>query len=154
MLTGYNAAGDVVEVNYDATSADPVPANGSVTFQIDVSKDLEADPDPDFKLTNVGFVADGFKATQLSIYITSWSNYFDDIAEFVVPDGHHLARRAAHHDGLWGRQVLPDRRCPARRDGVVPRSRDGPRRDRARRLHRRQRQHPRSEYQPDRPWPA
>jgi hypothetical protein len=80
MLTGYNAAGDVVEVNYDATSADPVPAHGSVTFQIDVSKDLEADPDPDFKLTKVGFVADGFKATQLSVYITSWSNYFDDIA--------------------------------------------------------------------------
>ena len=68
-----------------------------------------------------------------------------------LPFGHRLERRPGHHDRLRSRPVLPDGQRPARPDGVLPVARPASVRPGTERVHRRQRQPPRTEHQPRRP---
>jgi hypothetical protein len=79
ILTAYNAANEVVEVQ--GVTAPDLAATANETVQIGIADDLFSDPDPSLRATRVAFVADGFRTGQTSTYITSWDNYFDDIAD-------------------------------------------------------------------------
>jgi hypothetical protein len=75
-LTAYDAAGKVGEVMTPDSLLGPIPAGGSAPYLIGIATDFGGD----FTLARVKFLADGFRADQKSVYVTSWANYFDDIA--------------------------------------------------------------------------
>jgi S-layer homology domain len=74
ILTAYNSVGDVGEVMPYEVGA--IAAGGSAGFLIGIAADFG----PEFTPTKLTFVADGARSGQASSYVTSWSNYFDDIA--------------------------------------------------------------------------
>ena len=207
-----STAGDVLEVMEPNPLVTSVAANGQASFLIGIAKEfsIQVDPDPAppvvIPLQGVRILADGYRADQTSVYITSWANYFDDLAGISFKDdivwmaenaitkgcasgkycpnanvrrdemASFLARAlglsgaapnaftddngnthevdinriaaAGHHQRLCAAEVLPRRQRPTRRDGLVPGALAGSDRERPRRLHRRQRQHPREQHQP------
>jgi len=74
-LTAYDSSGNVGEVMVDEPTG-PIPAGGSASFLIGIADDFG----PNFTMAKVKFLADGFRADQPTAYVTSWANYFDDIA--------------------------------------------------------------------------
>jgi hypothetical protein len=65
------ALGDVIEVF--AENLGTIPAGGSVPYSFGIDTDMDDD--------TLGYtiLADGRRASQNSVYITAWANYFDDL---------------------------------------------------------------------------
>ena len=74
ILTAYDAAGNVGEVMFDEP-AGPIAAGGSAAFLIGIADDFG----PSFTMSKVKLLADGFRADQPTVYVTSWANFFDDV---------------------------------------------------------------------------
>ena len=75
MLTAYNTAGNVGEVELDEPTG-PIPAGGSAPFLIEIAADFGSE----FTMASVRFLADGYRDDQTSVYVSSWANYYDDLA--------------------------------------------------------------------------
>ncbi|MFP5341305.1 MAG: S-layer homology domain-containing protein [Candidatus Limnocylindria bacterium] len=65
------ALGDVIEVF--AEDLGTIPAGDSVPYSFGIDTDLDA------STARVAILADGYRADDTSVYITSWANYFDDL---------------------------------------------------------------------------
>ncbi len=75
VLTAYNTAGDVGEVELDEPTG-PIPAGGSAPFLIGIAADFGSE----FTMASVRFLADGYRDDQPTVYVSSWANYYDDLA--------------------------------------------------------------------------
>jgi hypothetical protein len=74
-ITLYNSAGEVIDVWWSYTTPDTIPARGSGTYEVVFFEPLEGAA----SIHRVSVVSQGWR-TGTESYVTSWSNYFDDIA--------------------------------------------------------------------------
>lgn len=73
MITVYNEAGEVIEVFDQDLAPDPIPAGETAPYEFGIDTDLDA------TTARVAILADGYRADDTTVYITSWANYFDDL---------------------------------------------------------------------------
>jgi hypothetical protein len=74
-VTLYNDEGEVIDTWWSYATPDTVPANGSGTYEVLFFEPLDGADTID----RVSVVSQGWR-TGTESYVTSWSNYFDDIA--------------------------------------------------------------------------
>ena len=75
-VTLYDSAGDVIDVNFGYTTPATIPAFGSGTYEVGFFIPMGGLG----VITKVGVVSQGWRAGTDS-YVTSWSNYFEDIRD-------------------------------------------------------------------------
>ncbi len=86
-----STAGDVLEVMEPDPLVTSVAAKGQVSFLIGIAKvfSVEAGNPPAtvvIPIHSVRVLADGYRADQTSVYVTSWANYFDDLQGISFKD--------------------------------------------------------------------
>lgn len=76
-VTAYGADGDVIDVTHGLPIGGGWLRSGeSAPYRLDIA----VSPNPELAFHHAGILADGYRSGSTSAYVTSWANYFDDIA--------------------------------------------------------------------------